>query len=43
MAERMSQDLVSILKCDKEEIKPIIKELIKNDKISLSKGKYRSN
>ena len=40
---RSLKDLVSILKCDKEEIKPIIKELIKNDKISLSKVKYRSN
>ena len=33
-------DLVSILKCDKNEIKQILEDLIKQDKISRSKGKF---
>lgn len=40
---RSLNDLVSILKCDREEIKPILKDLMGNDKISLFQGKYQSN
>ena len=40
---RSLNDLVSILKCGREEIKPILKDLMENDKISLSQGKYQSN
>jgi len=37
---RSLNDLVSILKCDKNEIKQILEDLIKQDKISRSKGKF---
>ena len=37
---RLLNDLVSILKCDKNEIKQILEELIKQDKISRFKGKF---
>lgn len=40
---RSLNDLVSILKCDKNEIKQILEELIKQDKISINKGKYTLN
>jgi len=36
-------DLVSKLKYHKEEIKPLLKELIDNKKITLFQGKYQSN
>jgi len=36
-------DLVSKLKCQKKEIKPILKELIDNNKITLFQEKYKSN
>lgn len=36
-------DLVSILKCDKEEIKDILEEFIKQGKMSKSKDKYHFN
>jgi len=39
---RSLNDLVSILKCDREEINPILKDLMGNDKISLFQGKYQS-
>jgi len=37
---RSLNDLVSILKCDKNEIKQILEDLIKQDKISRAKGKF---
>ncbi len=39
---RSLNDLISILKCDKEEIVPILKDLIENYQISLSQGKYQT-
>ena len=40
---RSINDLISILKCEKEEIKPILKDLMSNRKIFLIKEKYRDN
>ncbi len=40
---RSLNDLASILKCDKNEIKQIIEELIKQDKISKINGKFTLN
>ena len=37
---RSLNDLVSILKCDKNEIQQILEDLIKQDKISKSRGKF---
>jgi len=39
---RSLNDLVSILKCDREEINTILRDLMGNDKISLFQGKYQS-
>ena len=40
---RSLKDLVLILKCESKEIKQILNDLLENDKILLSKGKYQSN
>ena len=40
---RSLKDLVSILKCDRGEINPILEDLMEKDKISLFQGKYQSN
>ena len=40
---RSLNDLVSILKCDREEIKSVLKDLIENDEILLYQEKYKSN
>lgn len=40
---RSLNDLISILKCDKNEIKQILEELIKQNKISRFKGKFNLN
>jgi hypothetical protein len=40
---RSLNDLVSILKCNKNEIKQILEELVKEDKISNFKGKFNFN
>jgi len=39
---RSLNDLLSILKCEREEIRPILKDLMSSNKISLFKEKYRS-
>jgi len=38
---RSINDLLSILKCEREEIRPILKDLMSSNKISLFKEKYR--
>lgn len=40
---RLLNELVSILKCDKNEIKQILEDLIKQEKISRDKGKFNLN
>jgi len=41
--QRSLNDLVSILKCDKNEIKQILEELVKENKLSRFKGKFYFN